>query len=257
MISINPYSNIYKPSNIPPKTTPSFGSNYDKSYDAFTNSILTQNATCFFRGDLDWKKFCKFIDKHFAKEDKVSIICVACSDGSEPISLLLKLKETLNSSQKLAKFTPIKAYDIDKKQIEIAKSGKIPLINSTQSHITDLANLFWNARKSYKKDYTIENGKLILSDTLKDKINYENANICTVLSNTPKDKPTVLLIRNIFPYLNDFPEVPIVMNELSKFKEGTILAIGDYDTQKISNLEEILIDIGFEKTKIKNCYVKK
>ena len=72
-----------------------------------------------------------------------------------------------------------------------------------------------------------------------------------------KDKPTVLLIRNIFPYLNDFPEVPIVMNELSKFKEGTILAIGDYDTQKIPNLEEILIDIGFEKTKIKNCYVKK
>ena len=46
------------------------------------------------------------------------------------------------------------------------------------------------------------------------------------------------------------------MNELSKFKEGTILAIGDYDTQKISNLEEILVDIGYKKTKLKNCYIK-
>lgn len=235
---------------------PSFRSNIQKSYDIFTRTTVTKNATCFFRGDINWKQFCKLILKTFKNSEKANIVCVPCSDGSEPVSLLLKLMQFKEYRNKPEKFKQIKAYDIDEKQLEIAKSNKIPLLNDLSELVMDNISLFFNARKGAGKNYFIKDNCLELADHLKDKIKYEKGEISEVVANLPKDEKVVLLARNVFPYLDDFFCFPRVMNALSKLKSGSVLAIGDYDTAKIPQLEKMIEEKGYKKAKTKDCFIK-
>ena len=236
---------------------PTFRSNYQLTEDILSLSKVTRNATCFFRSDLDWKKFCKLILKTFKNSKNANIVCVGCSDGSEPTSLLLKLLQFKAFRNEPQKFKQIKAYDIDEKQIEIAKSYKIPLINNPLDCIFDYYSLFKHALKGLNKTYYIKNGKLELAENLKEKIQYEIKEISEVINNLPRDEKVVLLARNIFPYLDDFFCFPRVMQGLSKLKKGSVLAIGDFDKAKIPDFEKMIMDQGYEKSKVKNCFIKK
>ena len=57
--------------------------------------------TCFFRGDLEWDKFVKLIDKKFENQEKVTITNIACSDGEETFSLVYKLLEILKEKEEV------------------------------------------------------------------------------------------------------------------------------------------------------------
>ena len=257
MLSIGQYNSDFsvKYSN---KKNVSFGSNYEMTYDSFLRTNVTKNATWFFRDDLPWKKFCDFILNHFKDSNKVNLISVPCSDGSEPISLLLKLKQFESFDNQKGKYLPIKAFDIDEKQLKIAESGIIPLFSDDPiKTVIDATSIFCNASKSLGRDYKIDKGHLILSDNLKDDIKYQKMHICDVLKNLSKTEDVVLLVRNVFPYLNDYTEIPVVLSELSKFKTGSVLAIGDFDTEKIPCMKRLLEKSGFKKTDMKNCYLKK
>ena len=93
-----------------------FTSNLRCVYNRSTNALKYMNTTKLFRQDLDWDGFAELLISKYKDVDKVNIYSYACSDGSEPYSLVIKL---LEKSEKLKincdKFFPIRAKDIDKK----------------------------------------------------------------------------------------------------------------------------------------------
>lgn len=255
-ISNNYQNNFIKNGGLKKSSYPSFRSNNTETTDIFNPSVKqTKNATCFFRGDLDWNKFCEIILKNHKPDEKLNIVCVPCSDGSEPTSLLLKLMQFKEFRNNLSNFDCIKAYDIDEKQLEIAKSGKISLINNIAIACYDALSLFLNAGKDLGKTYNINDGHLELADKLKDKIKYEKKDIVDVVKNLPKDEKVVLLARNVFPYIDNYMQVSKMLEALSQLKSGSILAIGDYD-KKLPNFENAILKSGYTKSSTKNCFVK-
>ena len=254
-ISNNYQNNFIKNDNSKKSSYPSFRSNYTVTEDIFNPSVKqTKNATCFFRCDLDWNKFCKIILKNHEPNEKLNIVCVPCSDGSEPTSLLLKLMQFKDFRNNVSNFDCIKAYDIDEKQLEIAKSGKIPLLNNGM-FLSDILALALNAGKDLGKTYNLKDGCLELADNLKDKIKYEKKDIVEVVRNLPKDEKVVLLARNIFPYIDNYFQVPKMFEALSQLKSGSILAIGDYD-KKLPNFEDEILKLGYKKSSTENCFIK-
>ena len=254
-ISNNYQNNFIKNGASKKSSCPSFCSNYTETTDVFNPSVKqTKNATFFFRSDLDWNEFCKIILKNHKPDEKLNIVCVPCSDGSEPTSLLLKLMQFKEFRNNLSNFDCIKAYDIDEKQLEIAKSGKIPLL-SDNVFAPDLLSIFFNAGKDLGKTYNLKDGHLELADNLKDKIKYEKKDIVDVVKNLPKDEKVVLLARNVFPYIDNYMQVPKMLEALSQLKSGSILAIGDYD-KKLPDLENAILKSGYKKSSTENCFIK-
>jgi len=254
-ISNNYQNNFIKNGGSKKSSYPSFCSNYTETTDVFNPSVKqTKNATFFFRNDLDWNKFCKIILKNHKPEEKLNIVCVPCSDGSEPTSLLLKLMQFEDFRNNVSNFDCIKAYDIDEKQLDIAKSGKIPLFNDNL-FASDVLSLALNAGKDFGKTYNVKDGYLELADNLKDKIKYENKDIIDVVKDLPKDEKVVLLARNIFPYIDNYMQVPRMFEALSQLKSGSILAIGDYD-KKLPDFENAILKLGYKKSSTENCFIK-
>ena len=83
---------------------------YNKNGD-----FLYRTTTYFFRDDLNWNAFIKFISNKYKNADRVNILNHACSNGQEPYSLAAKLMQTLG--EEAEKFFPIIAKDIDKENI--------------------------------------------------------------------------------------------------------------------------------------------
>lgn len=247
--------NIQKPK----YSNPSFRSNYQIMYDTIEKCNKTPYATTFFRNDLDWSQFVKLIFRVFRDAEKANIVCVGCSDGTEPASLLLKMCQKREYKNNPDKYT-IKAYDINQGLIDSAKTGKFKLINNF-NNIVDVVNIFFNVIKGYNKDYFIKDSYLMLAEHLKPKITYEKKDIIDVVSELPKDEKVVLMTRNIFPYLISFPciseeHISKLFSELSKLKEGSILVIGQYDKDKFPDIETSFFSLGYKECGVRNCYKK-
>lgn len=247
--------------------SPQSFSNYENNYKknpSFTSNYQVLNkrrpyCTYFFREDLQWGNFVRYLNLRFKDADKVNIYNAACSDGTESYTLIMSLIKHLGK-EKAKKFFPIKGFDLNQQQVNTAKSGEIPLLPGIY-YLCDLFSIKFHTLFNDKKflNYvTLKNGKkgVKFKDDIKNLVEFRRANIFDELAKINKNEEnSVFLCRNMWMYLKE-PEQEKLAKMLSEAcGSNSIVVLGNYDLSA-SKAHSLLLKNGFEETYIDNVYEK-
>lgn len=216
-----------------------------------------QNTTCV-RQDLDWDKLNKLIIQLGKKKKRVNIYSIACSDGTEPNAVAIKLLKKIRSKDE-SKFFPIFASDIDEFMIDCCKSSKMGL------YPVDIERL---GKKGLDKFLTFSEAPLVcppqwglndvqnykIKDKLKNCVNFETEDLLKVLKRINDEGNSVVMCRNVLPHMGCSWHFAVSSASIN-LKEGSLFVLGDYDHKKIPILESTLKVWDFEKIG-KNIYKK-
>lgn len=214
--------------------TVSFGSNGRIVKDAQGN--MHRNVTLMFRDDFgwNWEKFVESLDENFSKKDKVNVICQACSDGSEPYTLVISLLENLGE-EKAQKFLPLIAKDFDDKILAGPQAG---LINLSEKDIEQFKkrNIDFDKYFDESKDILIiENDfdkvpkkTYAAKAVLQKNIIFKQGDVFEDLRTLEDNSNTVFLFRNALEYLKDWDTVDRFLNLVDeKLKPGSVFLSGE------------------------------
>jgi len=227
-----------------------FGTTREKTTDG--NRIKNWLHTDFSRNDVAWPRFIDDLVNRYPNGAKIH--CFACSDGSEAYTIALKLIQKLGL-KKAQKFFPISAKDIDNKRIEKNNRGIIGLRKTIDipeiKRCLKKSGLLFNdlvepANIPPEKVFGVHNyeiGQYKIKGLLKDFIKFEAADIVEDSKKKfPKD--SVVLCRNVVPYLDPEQEKQLIQNLSTNLKPNSMVAIGGFD-QNYSYFGEHLIDSKF------------
>ena len=213
---------------------------------------IIKTSTNMFREDLDWNALIKYIITHFKDKNRVNTYSLAASDGSEAISYAITLLENLPKNM-LSKYFPVYASDIDKEIVNISKKGRINVFG-VEFAMTE--RMYGIDLSKYLKDKSVSiviNGDEIsesdtissymLIDELRDAIQYKRSDILTEIKNIKDDGNSVVMCRNVFPYLSSDYADKVIETAKQKLKSGSLFIIGDFDGK--ANIEQKLLANGF------------
>lgn len=232
--------------NINPNINVNFGTSLAVSKKGWFTKTYLKHDTNFERPDLDWDFACNQIKKHAPNS---RILCHACSDGSEAVTLALKLGGDYI----------IDAFDISKKIIKQAKKGLFFI--SSVGRDEDFYN-------KYKDFFTPKKGFLSLgfSEKLKEyemvkeysldkkilkNIKFKVQDITKSFQKKQED-PCVVLFRNAWYLLKDDAErIKLSQNLYENLKPKSIVIIGHADTSHkydglFCHIDELLEKTGFK-----------
>src|SRR5574344_1445895 len=202
------------------------------------------NYTNIFRSDIDWDKFVDYLDTKYKNVNKANIYCYACSDGSEPYSLAIKLIDKLGM-EKAQKFFPIQARDIDNKQIDIAKQGVLYLYSGDIKSIDDnLSNLKFNQifRQNKNMYSSIQRNILFvpcdINPEIKKCVEFSQGDITKDIQDLDLNNST-LIFRNAWTYLSLERQEELAKTISNKLEKSSCVLIGNSDILK-SNASEYL-----------------
>ena len=140
----------------------------------------------------------------------------------------------------LKKFLPIKAFDIDKEVLKTANSGKINIYGiefamAARRYGIDLTKYFKDKEVSIvTKGDDISETDTISSYTpikqLRDSVIFNRSDILSELKKLNDNGNSIILCRNVFPYLNSDYQNEVVQCAKDKLKSGSIFVIGNYDS---------------------------
>ena len=208
--------------------------------------------TWFFRPDLKWNEFCKFVGDRFENDKKVVILDLACSDGEETYSLAYKLIENLRNKAK--KFFPINASDIDSENIKIANSkDKYRLDKEEALFINELKYPFF---AYFKIDYNDKNIPTHLkpNQRLKNKVRFKQNDALSEIKNM-QNNTSIVFLKNCWPYINGSERNKILSELYKKFDDKSLIVIGAFDRYNLP-MKFLMAKNGFEETEIKNVFQK-
>ena len=236
----------------------SYSSKAISEFGAKDNQYV-RTSTNLFREDLDWNSFVKFLVNHFVDKDRVMIYSMACSDGSEAYSLAIFLMEKFSKSL-CKKFFPIMAHDVDDLIINSAKSERINIEDCEIYYINKLGiNLnkyFVNPKRplKIKNDMTSYNNVGLFSyepiQELKQTVEFKKSDILTELNKIKDNGNSVVMCRNVMPYLKEDYIDEIVSVASKVLKDGSFFVTGDYDSTK--KIGERLEKSGFYRPLLEN-----
>lgn len=232
--------------NTPYTYKPAFASN-TRIVRGKDGRLLYRNTTNFFRDDLNWKEFAAFIREKYKNAEKVNVFSYACSDGSEPMSLVILLKEIFGQTSQ--KFLPVIAKDIDKTVIYFAKSDFVNMdymdyevINRYTGGKFDKYFVYPRGGIGFEYEYPVR-----VNPELNNQIKYSIADI-NVDTHNITDKNTILFCRNFWPYIKSTEERVNLLHKLTgKLKDNCLLVTGNYDDTV--ELGKILSEEGFTRVK--------
>lgn len=183
-----------------------------------------------FREDLDWKKLGEFLETRFAKCSKVNTYVYGCSDGSEAYSLSILLQNKFGKDAE--KFFPIIAKDIDEEKISEnirrQKEGcaKAELGYYQMRHRLELEE---DEAKKYIK-HAIEG---VSNDLMLDKttspVKFSAANILEDLNNIDSKHPSIVMCRNMWPYINENEYKEFAKQLYNRLAPGSVVIVGAFD----------------------------
>ena len=204
------------------------------------------NYTEFLREDLNWKKFVELIKGKYKHVKKVSIINHACSDGSEPMSLAMMIKEYIPNSEK---FFPIKAYDFDPYIIKQANENPTWLIESDferlNKHLPNWQDKYLKYNNGYC--YLVNRREDLNKDIIFEQKNMLNDFNDGIISNT------IVLARNCWAYLEDFEQKIMAYKLADTLDDSCLLVIGALE--KTYGIDKLLEKNGFRKTEVEYVYL--
>ncbi len=211
------------------------------------DDVIHRNTTFFYRKDLDWDNFSKFLLDKYKNTSKVNTYCYACSDGSEPYSLIIDLKTKAPSQAD--KFFPIIAKDYDQEIIRQAKSGTIYVPHYEKYFIHEQSN--HNFNKFFGKDVRSDRrnncaGRVFeVKPELSNNVTFDSADICKDVENIKPDN-SIVLCRNFWPYLKSQEKMDTLAQDLyNRLGNNSIVVLGIYDEDKVKPYEA-MFKAGFQ-----------
>ena len=197
-------------------------------------------TTYFFREHLNWHYLADYLGEKFAGKGRVNVYDYACSSGEEAFTLATILTMRLGKKDS-EKFFPIYARDINEENIRIAKSGILPASNYEkylfESATYPVTNNFAEITSVKGASNFSENACTFrMTPELASKIEFSTANILEDIDNIPHE-PTVLLVRNLWRYLNE-REQALLMEKIYNKLKGTssVLIFGGSDSPDHKNI---------------------
>lgn len=220
-----------------------------KSFDKFEPELI-RTSTNLFREDLNWDLLIRHIMRNFMAKSKVQTYSLACSDGSEAYSYILTILNKIPKIE-IGKYFPIIASDIDKEMIKTAKSGRINIADFEydffENPVVKMSKFF----KNKSEPIEIANDKLGIKPIhsyrpvkeLRKNVMFRVNDILSEIENIKDESNTVVMCRNVFPYLNEEYTDNVILSVSNKLKTGSIFVTGDYD-EKV-NISQKLLNNGF------------
>lgn len=207
------------------------------------------NYTKFFRDDLDWSHFVELLSNKYRNEDNVNILNLACSDGSEPMTLMTILVRKLKNEAN--KFFPIHASDIDEKILSEANSCSYKIneedlfkINMALGHYSDYFTMHKTSNPYFP--YALH----ILPKYSGNIIFKQQDLIYSINDIQPRNN--VILCRNVLPYLEISKRENFIDKLAEKLDSTSLLVIGSYDNGH--NINGLLRSRGFRPYGLENVY---
>ena len=200
--------------------------------------LLYRTTTHIFRHDLNWPQ----IFGIFAKEKPDKVYCYACSDGSEPYSIVMGLFE-LFGKEKAKKFLPVLARDIDESNINVCKTGKIDVTPTDMLGIED--NIGCNCvEKYFPVKYDGYKMMRFANNDLRNAVEFRQADFIKNAENIDYDN-SMIFCRNVWPYFKPADVMYLADVFSKKFTEKTKLILGSFDRSASNDtIAEVLKKIG-------------
>jgi len=208
--------------------------NYNLDNDYYINTSMG-TYTLMFRNDIDWFELAKKEQELFKDKDKVNMIQFASSSGAEAYTKIISMLEA-NTPEKVKKFFPIKAYDIDPVIVDVAKSG---FINFDKQEKND----FYRYNLDILKYFTPHTEKLDLNcgdfkapqktysakNILTDNVDFQKGDMFKLANEIEDNSNTIVLCRNSLAYFNRNLQEKFIRAIASKLKENSLFIVGDFD----------------------------
>jgi len=199
--------------------------------DITGDKVLNRHTSCYFRNDLNWLELGNYLKEKFNNKDKVNTYIWGCSSGYEAYSLSMLLDKVFNKDK--TKFFPIEAMDISFDIIAEALSRQESnvLVNNTDYfRIKDGLKLSPYEVWKYIEFCDDEEFSKLEPEIVKS-VNFSCSNIVDDLDKIKNDNPSIVMCRNMWPYIN-----PERYNECAKkmyenLKKGSVVIIGDFDLE--------------------------
>ena len=245
-ISLNKQDFLYKHKRKDTTFKSSFRTVYNDNF-----SLKYNTNTCFFRSDLNWKDFVNYLNTKYKNTQKVNIIDFACSTGEEPYSLAMLLDLQLGKDAE--KFFPIRAFDIDEDNIKNAKKGIFSI------HKTELDFLENNVEDKYKDYFRVLTDNygvpvwFVSNDNIESKVIFEQSDMLKDMFKIPSNN-TILLCRNVFPYLTIGEESNLVKQISKQLDASSAIVLGCFDISY--GIDKLFEKEGFKHTSQYNVMEK-
>lgn len=165
------------------------------------------------------------------------------------------------------KFFPIIAKDIGKKRIETNKNNQknkqVPMIISEYMAMCFMLNMNKEDGLQYADE---KDKKYFLKDDIVSCVKFECANILEDIDSLDSNNPSLIMCRNMWPYVNEKEYANFAARLYDKLAAGSCVVIGDYDYDfdytdvscgyKPVKISECLEDAGFEPAKavVNSCH---
>ena len=207
--------------------------NEDKSGKLMINfvNVLTTNFSYFFREEVHFDFFKKYILDNYKKEHYLRFWSAACSTGEEPYSLSIALTQSLPPGA--YRDVKILATDISTRVLEFAQKGVFHY-TKVRGHVEDKDLRTYFIFDKNNKDF-------IVKDHIKNNISFRYLNL---LDNYPfKKQFDIVFLRNVLIYF-DNKEKEFIINKIAEYlKPNGYLILG---------LSESLVGIKHKLNGMKN-----
>lgn len=218
-------------------------------------SLFNRHGTLYFRPDLNWAKFGKYLKDKFKDTPKVQTFIWGCSGGQEAYSLATLLKHHFGDDFK--KFLPIEAMDINPKIIEDNKKYQQSgfsvnnLILENMRRGLDIPSLNFDNNKAEKFFQSASFSQYVFKNDILDSINFSQSNILSDLDKINSDTPSLVMCRNMWPYINYEKYDDYAKKLYDKLAPHSVVVIGGYD---LSGEKCIKNSYTFPQTLVKNGF---
>jgi len=209
----------------PNKDSVSFSSTSNKSLpDKNIHCMETiYHTTKFFRDDIEWQLLADYI----LNNGLINVYSLACSDGSEPFTMGMILKDRAKlKGMNADKYFPVHASDLYEDIFEGAKNGSIFINALDEKRIQNFFTVykledFFTQDPQYDQKYTLK----------KEHRNMVEFSRKDAVTESGKKFPenSVVMVRNVAQQLK-FEKVKKLYSNLCKnLSEGSLLVIGFFD----------------------------
>ena len=207
-------------------------------------------TTSFFRSDMEWEQFFKFLEKKYAKAKNVNIIDHACSSGEEAYSLALYLISVLE--EKAKKYLPIDARDFDPINISMAKKG---IFDANNEEVARIQKYSGGKYGEYLDicSFSDDTNVIFTRPNIEKFVRFKKSDIFKDIEKLPA-KNTVLLCRNFWPYLRIAEQKRLVKMMSKQIKSSSLVVLGTFDVY--NGVDKFFEEEGFRHTELYNVMEK-
>ena len=208
--------------------------------------IFNRPATRMCREDVAWDEFGDYLKEKYPKPSEVDFVVHACSTGEEAYTMAILLDKIYDKQD----FT-IKAFDISQDRIDYnRKLQKNGIYFPSQFNVDYVCeSLKTRFEDSFEAD---KSGDTRIKKGITDKVQFSRSNILYYIDKLDKNKPTVLMARNMWPYVSPREYVEFASKLYKNLHPDSIVVLGEFDYEGEINYPAsnsfplILVNNGFD-----------